>query len=252
LRDIVVTKQDLARHEAKVCKLINQYFDVLLVHGDPNFQPLEETFSRVQDLDCETHYTGYVVQPQPEASVPVEVKQPLILASIGGGRFGHELLYALLQAAPILAKHLPHQIQIFTGPFMPEETFAEMQTLAQDCPRVKLERFTPYLLSYMKQADLSISMSGYNTTMNILTTGVRAILLPFTGNDDQEQTLRSQKLAKLGVVDVISSEELQGDRFAQKVIRSLQTQPSPATLDFDGVRKTATLLKDLIARSEAA
>ncbi|NEQ52066.1 MAG: glycosyl transferase, partial [Leptolyngbya sp. SIO3F4] len=41
LRDIVVTKQDQARHEAKVCKLMNRYFDQLLIHGDPKFLPLE-------------------------------------------------------------------------------------------------------------------------------------------------------------------------------------------------------------------
>ena len=57
LRDIVVTKQDQARHEAKICKLINQYFDLLLIHGDPEFMPLERSFSRVADLRCAVHYT---------------------------------------------------------------------------------------------------------------------------------------------------------------------------------------------------
>ncbi len=252
LRDIVVTKQDLAKHEAKVCKLMNQYFDLLLVHGDRHFQPLEETFSRLSDLTCETHYTGYVVQPQPEEIVPIAKPAPLILASIGGGRFGHELLYGLLAAAPILAQQIPHRIQIFTGPFMPQETFDGMTAIAQTCPNVSIDRFTPHLLTYMKQADLSISMSGYNTTMNILTTGVRAMLLPFTGNDDQEQTLRSQKLARLGVVEVLAPEDLGGDRFAQKILRCLQTQQAPVQFDFDGVQNTAALLGDLAVKSKAA
>lgn len=252
LRDIVVTKQDLAKHEAKVCKLMNQYFDLLLVHGDRNFQPLEETFSRLSDLTCETRYTGYVVQPQPETLIPLPETAPLILASIGGGRFGHELLYGLLEAAPLLAQQTPHRIQIFTGPFMPEETFVELETIAQALPNVSIDRFTPHLLSYMKQADLSISMSGYNTTMNILTTGVRAMLLPFTGNDDQEQTMRSQKLARLGVVEVLAQEDLQGDRFAKKILRCLKTQQAPVQFDFDGVKNTAALLRDLAVKSKAA
>jgi predicted glycosyltransferase len=37
-------------------------------------------------------------------------------------------------------------------------------------------------------------MGGYNTTMNILTTGVRSMILPFTGNGDHEQTIRAEKL----------------------------------------------------------
>jgi predicted glycosyltransferase len=88
--------------------------------------------------------------------------------------------------------------------------------------------------------------------MNILTTGVRAMLLPFTGNDDQEQTLRSQKLAKLGVVEVLAPEDLQGDRFAQKIIRCLQTQQIPVQFDFGGVQNTAALLRNLAAKSQAA
>ena len=52
LRDIVVTKQDQTRHEAKICRLINQYFDQLLIHGDPSLHPLDESFSRINDLDA--------------------------------------------------------------------------------------------------------------------------------------------------------------------------------------------------------
>ncbi len=97
LRDIVVTKQDQARHEEKICRLMNQYFDLLLIHGDPAFQPLELSFSRVQDLHCPVAYTGYVVQESAaaDAQTPlVTPDHPLILTSGGGGRFGHELLPA--------------------------------------------------------------------------------------------------------------------------------------------------------------
>lgn len=252
LRDIVVTKQNQAKHEEKVCTLMNQYFDLLLIHGDPQFQPLEETFSRIQDLTCDRHYTGYVVQPQPEDESTIALSAPLILASIGGGRFGHELLDCVVDTAPLLATQIPHQIQIFTGPFMPEEKFLELQTRAAQGSNLRVDRFTPNLLTYMRKADLSISMSGYNTTMNVLTTGVRAMLLPFTGNDDQEQRIRSEKLSQLGVVNVIQPQELTPEVFAQKILHSLQSQPSSITFDFDGVAKTATALKALTIQSKAA
>ncbi|MGD1716505.1 hypothetical protein [Dapis sp. BLCC M172] len=118
MRDIVVPKQNQARHEEKVCKLINKYFDMLLVHSDPNFIRLEETFSRVNDLNCQVHYTGYVAQKVPrvdcETRTKIQEKKPLILVSVGGGRFGHELLECIVKTAPILKESLPHQIQTFT------------------------------------------------------------------------------------------------------------------------------------------
>ncbi len=248
LRDIVVTKQDQARHEAKVCKLINQYFDLLLIHGDPNFQRLEETFFRVKDLNCEVHYTGYVVQPQPQDNeILIDIKPPMILVSIGGGRFGHELIDCVIETAPLLENKIPHKFQIFTGPFMPEEKLIELQTQAAKSKNVKCDRYTPNLLNYMKQADLSISMAGYNTTMNILTTGVRAMIMAFTGNDDQEQRIRSQKLANLRILEIINPQELQPEIFAQKIISSLEKQPEKITFDFEGVAKTATLLNNLVS-----
>jgi predicted glycosyltransferase len=255
LRDIVVTKSDRTKHEEKVCKLMNQYFDLLLVHGDPHLQPLEETFSRVQDLTCEVYFTGYVVQPAPTVAVELpnlHPRKPLILVSVGGGRFGHELLDCVVQSAPILKHHLPHQIQVFTGPFMPESQLQELQAMAGDSPNICVDRYTPQLLSYMQRADLSISMSGYNTTMNILTTGVRALLLPFTGNDDQEQRIRAQKLANLGVVEIIYPEELDPNCFVKKVVTYLQKQPTRIQFDCAGVKKTAVLLNQFLDQQKVA
>jgi predicted glycosyltransferase len=259
LRDIVVTKQDRERHEEKICKLMNQYFDLLLIHGDRHFQPLEESFSRISDLNCPVHYTGYVVQSSPENPLlndedkaVLNSDQPLILASIGGGRFGHELLESLVEAAPILEWLIPHQIQIFTGPFFPDKKFAQMQILASNKPNINIQRYTQNLLTYMNKADLSISMGGYNTTMNILTTGVRAIMLPFVGNGDLEQTIRSQKLEKLGILNVIHPADLAPRMFAEKIIDCLIETPNPVKLNLDGVEKTASLLKSILTAQPVA
>ncbi|MBG1268830.1 glycosyltransferase family protein [Nostoc sp. WHI] len=260
LRDIVVTKQHKqVKHEEKVCNLINEYFHMLLVHGDPKFVPLEETFSRVNDLKCEVYYTGYVVQQPPinpvltdEDREIVNSDKPLILVSVGGGRFGHELLECVVKTAPLLEKKLPHNIQIFTGPFMPESKLHELQTMAGDSNNIRIRRYTPYLLTYMQKADLSINMSGYNTTMNVLTTGVRAMILPFTGNQDREQTIRAEKLSDLGIIKLINPNDLQPDYFAEQIINYLKEQPNKISFDFAGVEKTTTLLKTLLVKQKVA
>ncbi len=260
LRDIVVTKPEKqAKHEEKVCNLINQYFDMLLVHGDPNFVPLEETFSRVSDLKCKVYYTGYVVQQPPSNPIftdedreIIQSDKPLILVSVGGGRFGHELLDCVVQTAYLLENRLPHNIQVFTGPFIPDSKFKELQAMAKNRKNIYIRRYTPYLLNYMKKAELSINMSGYNTTMNVLTTGVRAMILPFTGNQDREQTIRAEKLTDLGIVKLINPHELQADYFAIKIIHYLKEQPNKISVDFTGVEKTATLLKSLGVKQKIA
>ncbi|MEM6445405.1 MAG: glycosyltransferase [Cyanobacteria bacterium P01_D01_bin.123] len=245
LRDIVVTKQDRARHEAKVVKLMNRYFDQLLVHGDRRFVPLEDSFSRTSDLNCPVHYTGYVIQ-KPNPAFTVQCDEPIILASVGGGRFGHSLLDCIARTAPLLADRIPHTIRMFAGPFVPDSVWHHLQNLTADRANIVIERYTPHLLDYMRQADLSISMAGYNTTMNVLATGVRAMMMPFTGNGDREQWLRLQKLDRMGIVNAIQPEELVPEVFAEAIETCLRTKPTSASFDLAGAANTAAYLRQLV------
>jgi predicted glycosyltransferase len=247
VRDIVVTKQDRERHEEKVCRLINKYFDLVLVHGDPNLVKLDLSFSRAKDFNCSLEYTGYVVQPLPKDNSLLEIKKPSILVSVGGGRFGHDLLECVAKTAPILKEKISHHIQVFTGPFSPDSVLQYLQEITKKQDNIIVEKYTPNLLDYMLQADLSIGMSGYNTTMNILSTGVKAMMMAFQGNNDKEQETRLKKLDYLGRVKMIDPEDLQPEKFARQIINYLHEKPTNLTLNLDGVSSTAYYLKQLLS-----
>ena len=250
VRDIVVTKQNQQRHEEKVCRLINKYFDMLLIHGDPNFVKLNLSFSRVDDLNCPVHYTGYVVQPVPKPKRTID--KPLILVSVGGGRFGHDLLECVVDTAPILEAKISYQIQMFTGPFCPESVLQKLQAKAQGQDNITVSRYTSNLLDYMQQADLSIGMSGYNTTMNILSTGVKAMMMAFQGNNDKEQETRVKKLDKLGRVKMIYPQDLNPEQFAQNIVDYLQQNHTQLPLNLDGVNNTAKYVQQLVVKQETS
>ncbi len=260
LRDIVVGKKDQAAHEAKVCYSINRYFDLVLIHSDESFMPLSVSFSRQDDLEAPVAYTGYVTQSidnnhaaiTPVDAIALERPEPMILCSIGGGRFGHELVQAVIQSAPQLAKQLPHHIQLFAGVFMPDAKYAQFEQQVQvlqanGVSNISLRRHTTCLLDYMQKADLSISMGGYNTTMNILSTGVRSLMLTFMGNDDQEQEIRARALERCGILDVLTLGDLVPDQFATKVVDRISRSPAPAGIDLDGVAQTRRILQQFVA-----
>jgi uncharacterized protein (TIGR00661 family) len=249
LRDITIRKKEQDKHEEKIVRLMNKHFDLLLIHGDRFFLPLEETFSRVKDINCPVRYTGYVVQEENYPEVAIEKQdKPSIVVSVGGGRFGYELLKSVVRAAPILATKISHQINIFTGCFIPESEFLELQNLAFKANNINLRKYTNNLLGYLKAADLSISMGGYNTTMNILTTRVRSMILPFTGNGDREQTIRAEKLEELGIVRVIRLEDLEPELFTKLIINYLEDIPNSVWIDLQGVEKTKVFLNNLLAQ----
>ena len=247
VRDIVVMKQNQQRHEEKVCRLINKYFDLLLVHGDPNFVKLDLSFSRVNDFNCPVHYTGYVVQPVPKTR-QINLDKPTILVSVGGGRFGHDLLECVALAAPILKAKIPHHIQVFTGAFSPEEVLIRLQDLTENLGNITCDRYTSNLLDYMQQADLSIGMGGYNTTMNILSTGIPAMMMAFQGNNDKEQETRLRKLDSLRRVKMIKNEDLQPEKFARLIINYLEQTPRKLALDLNGVANTRYFLQKLTSK----
>ena len=77
---------------------------------------------------------------------------------------------------------------------MPDQQYEALRRLASQHPHIEVQRFTPTFQALMQQAVLSISMAGYNTCMNVLKTGTRALVLPFTGHKNDEQTIRAKKL----------------------------------------------------------
>lgn len=255
LRDILVSKQDQAQHEERICKVVNRYFDMVLVHGDPRLQKLEETFSRVADLRCPVQYTGYVVQrgAAPTVRPRLTPEHPSIVVSIGSGRYrsGHRLLECVMAAAGVLRQEIPHRILIFGGPFIPDEDYARLAQLAHGQPNVAFERYSTNLLSLMEVADLSISMGGYNTLMNVLTTGVKGMVFPYTTNGDQEQNIRAEKLERLGILDVLHPDDLNAGVLAAKILRALRRTPAPFEFDFDGAEKTTQILDGVVSQNQS-
>lgn len=241
LRDILVSKRDQTRFEDKVIAAMNEYFDLLLVHSDPRLQTLDETFPRIGEIRTPIRYTGFVAEQVDEtaSAEPVAAGLARILVSIGGGRVGAELLESSIAASRVLDGLLPHRMQLFAGPYMAEEEYRRLRELAARAPSVRFNRHTTRFLSHLKVADLSVSMAGYNTCMNILTTGTRSLVVPFTGGNNQEQTIRAQKLEQLGALRMLAPGELQPDLLARRILHSLeQDRGRPSPLDLNG-RKTA-------------
>jgi predicted glycosyltransferase len=255
LRDILVSKSDQARHEEWVVALINRYFDLFLVHSDPTFQSLDETFSQSQALACDMQYTGFVAQeaPLPQTEplehIPKDPEgTPLIVVSIGGGRVGYELVECAIKASGQLTSSLPHRMVIFTGPYMSEKEYSTLQQLVRGKPYIALKRYTNQFLSYLNSADLSISMAGYNTCMNIVSTGVRALVLPFMGRGNQEQLIRTRKLEEHGKVIGLDPHKLDSDYLMKTIEETFRTPLcfNGSPIDIQGAKKTSVLINELV------
>ncbi len=256
VRDILVEKDDQHRFERKVLKWLNPNFDGVLVHSDPALIRLDQTFSRIHDITCPIWYTGYVAQgpiapdrTTARIQLGLNLETPLILASAGSGTVGQDLLTATLEASILLNTTLPHQLLMFTGPHAGDELQARLAVRCQGQPHVHIKKFTSRFPDHVLASNLSISMAGYNTTMNLLACNARGLLYPFDQN--REQRMRLTALAEAGYLTILENEDLPPLRLARTMERALANPTQPKNrLRLQGDLESAAIIHRLANKRE--
>ena len=250
VRDILVEKEDRDKHESRAVRTLNRYFNGVLVHADPRLVKISETFDHYNQISIPVDYTGYIApKPSPDVGklirrqLKIGEKDILIIVSAGGGNVGAPLLTAAVQAFSRLTVTSRCHMAVFTGPFLDQGEFERLKKNAGS--KVRVARFAKDFLSYLAAADLSVSMGGYNTTMNILASRVPALVWPFGRN--REQRLRAERLAKLGAVRVLENEDLRPDRLAAIMDDWISRSTRPAVnINLDGAANTARWIENRI------
>ena len=237
LRDILVEKSDVRKYETRVLDILNAYYDLLLIHADPRVIDLKETFSMTGEISIPMVYTGFVSRPAPGREKRRDRR--VIVASTGGGRVGADLLQGVLKGFRRLRRS-DLELRIFLGPFMEEMERSTIAELASKDQRVSLRPFAGDFVAELARADLSISMAGYNTCMDILASRIPALVYPFPQN--REQLMRARRLEELGLLRVLNSVSEAELSQSMDALLAHPDVPGPHTPDLDGAAKTARLL----------
>lgn len=238
VRDILQERTKPGRDEETV-DLVKGHFDHVLVHGDPSFVTLPETFPLAGEIAEKIIYTGLVAGAI--APEPAEIFD--IVVSAGGGAVGLDLVRSALGAAR--QSDFRGSWCLITGPNLPEQDFAALSAEAPG--NVTLVRFRSDFPSLLRAAELSISQAGYNTVCDILQAQCRSILVPFTAGGETEQNVRAVRLEALGLASAIPENGLNAEILHIAVERALARPKPPATtLDLNGARRTADVLRAML------
>jgi predicted glycosyltransferase len=219
LRDILVSGD--SERDDRARRLADELLDVVLVHSDPRFARLEETFRPSTPLTTPVSYTGFVTGAN---GINGHRRGEHVVVSAGGGRVGFPLL------AEAMAAGDGRPMKAIAGPLMPDEDYARLQDLKPG--NVELVRSVPNLAHELSLAAGSISQCGYNTALDLLRTRVPALVVPYATPEEDEQTRRAERLQRLGVVKVADHPDP----------ALLDFTPEPAELDLGGAARTTELL----------
>ncbi|MCF6247779.1 MAG: glycosyl transferase [Desulfobacula sp.] len=252
LRDILVEKEDTTKYETRVIEAVNKWFDAVLVHSDPKLIKLAATFSRLDKIRIPLIYTGFVT-PVPDHSkvrqirqkLGLSAKKKLIVASVGGGNVGAKLLKAVVHAYSDLPSKKDVILKVYTGPYMDDEDKQYLKLF--ECDGLEVKEFAENFVSLLGACDLSISMAGYNTCMNIVAADVPSLVWPFSQN--REQRARAQKIIRYAApMTILDNQDLTSDKLSQLIQANLsgQTKKPHMKLDINGAFNTMEWIKEQI------
>ena len=236
VRDILVEKNRPER-DAEMLASARRWFDAVLVHGDPNLITFEATFPRAAELADLIHYTGYVVDGAIREGTAGRGE---VVVSAGSSATGETLLRTALAARPqTMLADAPWRLLV--GQALPEDVFADIR--AEAPIGVVVERARTDFVTLLRNCTLSISQGGYNTVMEVLTTGARAVVVPYGGGNETEQTLRARLLAERGLLHQILEDALSVPSLVRSIEQALIAPASTGErIDLSGARKSAEFL----------
>jgi predicted glycosyltransferase len=235
-------------------RAITRYYDRVLVYGRREVFDLAEQYQFPSEVAKRLCYCGYVctsasaqhadgTRAQHLASRAAGTQ--LIVSMAGGGDDAYPMMRALLDALPTIRARRRCVLVLIVGPFMPLEAQQDLQERAQGLPVCILSSVadTP---SYIAAADLVVAMAGYNTTMEILQSGRRAILVPRPG-PSAEQRMRAQLFAAQHWVTVIDPDDLSVENVARTILTSLRHEPSTVPPPMPILDGLCTVVDQLLA-----
>lgn len=236
VRDVLGAQKSAQRQEETIA-LVERYFDRVLVHGDPGVVSFERTFPAAGRIAGRLEYTGYVVDAAPAADGGAG--QGEVIVSAGGGAVGAGFLAAAIRAKP-LSTLRDRSWRVLAGDNLPDAEFRALADLAAGGIGIELERSRPDFTTLLANCALSVSQAGYNTLMEIVSAGARAVVVPFTGGHETEQALRGRCFAARGLLELVEESVLAPETLAAAIdVAAGKPRPSPGSIDLDGARRSA-------------
>jgi predicted glycosyltransferase len=259
LRDVMDEITQLKREweRKKVLPVLDSLYHDIWIYG------LREMGSPVEGLDlspatlAKIAFTGYLGREIPSNLnwvAPLDLEDPFILVTAGGGGDGVEMIDWVIRAYESGAD-LRHRAIIVTGPFMQPADQQEFHERCNLLHNVEILTFDSHIELLMQKAIAIVAMGGYNTFCEIMTLDKPALIVP-RSVPRQEQLIRAERAVGLGLVSMLNPA---GDRGAAQMANALQALPdqsNPSRADISGLlaghANIAEMVREYLEPSEKA
>jgi predicted glycosyltransferase len=216
---------------------IPEYFDRVLVYGQPDLLDPVHEYRFPEPLARITSYCGYIVSPADKVGSVVQpyAARPRVLATAGDGDEGFAVLEAFVRAAADSS----WQATVVAGSHCPQDQRALLRAHAAEAG-VTYRRFVPGLPSEFGSLDALVCTGGYNTLAEAAAGGVPTVCIP-RADPSEDQLIRARAFESRGLLRVLPRYELSPDVLRERVDEALAEghRNGGAALDLGGDRRVA-------------
>lgn len=238
LRDVMDESTRLkAEWERKqVAPVLKRLYHDIWVYGLGEMGSPIEGLGLDDEIEQKLSFTGYLGREVPSDRnwvPPIDIDEPYLLVTAGGGGDGVDLIDWVIRAYEVTAGDLQRAV-IVTGPFMPT---AEQQRFHERCEalaNVDILTFDTHLELLMKKATAVVAMGGYNTFCEILTLDKPALIVP-RSVPRQEQLIRAERALRLGLIQMLNPAEGRDVTAMIDALRQLANQARPSSRQIEGL-----------------
>ena len=223
---------------------IRDYYDEVWIYGSQSIFDTVREYAFPEDIARITHYCGYLKRPT--VAPHSNDGPPRVLVTTGGGGDGSRMIQAYLEGLSNLPRNVALRSTVVFGPQMSATTQSSFIDKFGYLTDVEFREFEAELAPLYAEADLVVSMAGYNTVCELLSSGCNAILVP-RAEPVKEQLIRARLLAAEGLFDLMEPAELSPETLITKVLASLKpTVNRPIRFDLQGLPRIRERIRALL------
>lgn len=249
LRDILDEPERTSKtlRENGSFQVIEKFYDEVWIYGSREIFDTAAEYDFPAAVAGKTHYCGYLKRPVMKAVGGNGALR--VLVTTGGGGDGSRMIETYLESLPLLAGEVALRSTVIFGPQIADARRENLLNHFSYLPDVKFLDFEPDLARHYAEADLVVSMAGYNTVCELLSHEKRAVLVP-RAEPVREQLIRARLLAEQGFFEVIEPVELNAETMKRKIIDAFNTTSiKKHFLNLDGLPRINERVYDLLTNN---
>ena len=228
--------------------LIERFYDEVWIYGSRDVFDAVAEYNFPPAVAARSHFCGYLRRHAAPRSA--HGGTPRILVTAGGGGDAAVLVLAYLRGLAQVPEG-EFQTVVVLGPQLDPETAEGLRRLGADRRDVEYVEFESNMPRRYEEADVVLSMAGYNTVCELLSAGARAVLVP-RAEPVQEQLIRARRLAARGYFRMVEPSALTPQRLIDEARAVLASPPSPASrIDMEGLMRVRSRVHRLLEARES-